>query len=591
MTKANNLNLFREELKKQELDGFIVPHGDEYQNEYLPEFSERLAFLTGFTGSAGTAIVFSDKGALFVDGRYTIQAKEQVDPKRLSIYQFFVEGSPRQYLSANLKAGMKVGYDPTLHLESELKDFRDVCKQASAELVPCQNNPLDDVWHKRPPLPDSKVVLHPLKYAGLSSMEKRLTICKKLGADAAIISDVPSMNWLLNIRGSDLQYTPLALGFAVLNGDASVDVFLSKGRLSKEIQDNLEHVRFHDPHAFDPALKAMGAEKLMVRLDPEVCTVGVIETLKSAGASILRKQDPCLLPKACKNNVEAEGMRQAHIRDGVALTEFLAWFSRASLVGDLTELSAAERLLEYREKQDLFKGLSFNTISAMGPSGAIIHYAPSKKSDRTIEPNGLYLLDSGAQYLDGTTDVTRTVAVGKSSEEQRERFTRVLKGHIAIASARFPKGTTGGQLDALARAPLWEVGLDYGHGTGHGVGSYLNVHEGPQCISPRRFGAPLCPGMILSNEPGYYKEGEYGIRLESLTVVTPCQERQTDGQELLQFETLTMAPIDVNLIEKAMLNNNEKKWLNSYHKKVKETLSPLVNKETAKWLEKATEEI
>lgn len=584
------LSLLRAELKKRDLDGFIVPRADEHQGEYVPASAARLAFLTGFTGSAGAAVALMDHAAVFVDGRYTIQVANEVDPK-LFAYLHLVEQPPHRWLAETLPAGARFGYDPWLHTPDQVAQLKEACAQAGADLVAVKTNPLDAVWAERPAAPLTPVVPHPDSFAGQSAAEKRALIAKELEArksDAAFLSAPDSIGWLLNIRGNDVDFTPLPLSFAIIHKDASVDLFVDGRKVPADTKAHLgKEVRLHEPAALEGALKALSGRK--VRFDPATSPSWALDRLTEGGAVIDRAADPCLLPRACKNEVELNGARAAHLRDGVALSKFLAWLSREAPKGTVTELSATDKLEECRKGGNLYQGPSFATIAGAGPNGAIVHYRSSPATNRPLERGQIFLIDSGGQYLDGTTDVTRTVAVGEAGEEEKHRFTLVLKGHIALARAKFPAGTSGSQLDSLARKPLWDHGLDYDHGTGHGVGSYLSVHEGPQRIAKNNNAQPLLPGMMLSDEPGYYKTGAYGIRIENLIIVR--DEKGASERPARGFEVLTLAPIDLNLVERDMLTGEEAEWLNDYHARVRDSLTPLVDPATAAWLSEATRAI
>jgi Xaa-Pro aminopeptidase len=589
LPSATRLDLLRRELAAQDLDGFIVPRADEHQGEYVPPRGQRLTWLTGFTGSAGLAIVLGDRAALFVDGRYTLQAAAQVDTRSFEIHHL-IEERPARWIGTVLARDMVLGYDPWLHTPQEIERFRVAAEDAGASLRAVAENPLDRAWPEQPAAPIAPVLPHTERFAGESARSKRARLGRGLAEEgvAAVVLTMPeSIAWLLNIRGGDVPHTPLPLSFAILRQDGSVTLFIDRRKLAPSSERHLGNaVTVMPPEALGPALDALAAVGGGVQADPATAACWIFNRLEAAGARLHRAADPCLLPKACKNEIELDGMRAAHRRDGAALTRFLAWLAHKASTGGLTEIAASDRLEMIRRGGEHFRDLSFPTISGAGSNGAIVHYRATPETEKRLETGTLYLLDSGAQYLDGTTDVTRTVAIGEPTPEMRDRFTRVLKGHIALALARFPKGTTGTQLDAFARRALWQKGLDYDHGTGHGVGSYLGVHEGPQRISKAPNGQPLLPGMIVSNEPGYYKTGAYGIRIENLVVVQPAKG-ETE-REILEFETLTLAPIDRKLIEPSLLDDEEIAWLDSYHARVRDTLSPLVEPETAHWLAVAT---
>lgn len=584
----------RTELSRRGLDGFIVPRGDEHQGEYVALRSERLAWLTGFTGSAGWAIVLPHRAALFVDGRYTLQARAEVDAKSFA-REHVGQTTPWHWLGRQLRAKMRVGFDPWLLTTSQVAHFRSACQRAGAELVAVDGNPIDVVWRDQPPPPLSPVVPHPHRYAGESSAAKRKRLAKQLradGADAAVLAAPDSIAWLLNVRGGDVPYAPLPLGFAILHSDASVDLFLDPRKLTAAARRHLGRgVRVHAIDALGAALSALGGAGKRVRANPDACCAWIFDRLQGAGAKVQRGDDPCQLAKATKSAAELAGIRAAHRRDGVALTRFLAWLAREAPKGRLTEAVAAARLEEFRRANSLFRGPSFPTIAGAAANGAIVHYRVTPKSDRRLTRGSLFLIDSGGQYPDGTTDVTRTVAIGRPTREMRERFTRVLKGHIALASARFPEGTAGAQLDALARAPLWQAGLDYDHGTGHGVGHYLGVHEGPQRIAKGANAVPLRPGMVVSDEPGYYKTGAYGIRIENLVAVRRVLSPRGAERATLGFETLTLAPIDLALVDPGLLDAEETAWLDAYHARVRRVIGPRVDAETQRWLARATRPI
>ena len=578
--KRDRVDALRAELRRRKLDGFLVPRADEHQGEYVPPSAARLAWLTGFTGSAGTAVLLLEKAAVFSDGRYTLQMPEQVDTALFEC-RHIGEDPPEAWIAANLPPGGALGYDPWLHVEKEVRKFEDAVGKAGGRLVACEDNPLDAVWSDRPAPPAAPIVPHDIAYAGREAADKRRELAAALaeaGRDAAVLTLPDSIAWLLNVRGGDVAHTPLPLCFALLDREGRVALFVDPAKPAPGLGAHLgNEVSLAPPGAFGPALDALAGKT--VQVDAAHAPTWVLSRLEAAGAEIVRERDPCILPKACKNEGEIAGMRAAHRRDAGAMADFLAWLDREGPTGRQTELSAAARLRGYRETLLLFRDLSFPTISGAGPNGAVVHYGVTEATDRVLAPGMLYLVDSGAQFLDGTTDITRTIAIGTPTERQRTCFTRVLKGHIALATARFPEGTTGVQLDALARAPLWQGGLDFDHGTGHGVGSYLSVHEGPQRIA-RRGDEPLLAGMIVSNEPGYYEAGEFGIRIENLLLV----REDPDVPDMLSFETLTFAPIDRRLIDAALLTPAERDWLNAYHMQVRRTAAcqdPL-------WLEAVT---
>jgi Xaa-Pro aminopeptidase len=586
----SRIDALRAELVRRGLGGFVIPRADEHQNEYVPAGAERLAYSTGFTGSAGSALVLLERAVVFVDGRYTLQAKQQLDAATFETASLTDE-PPADWIGKNLPRGTRLGIDPWLHTVSDVERLEKACKKAGAELVWCESNPLDAVWSGRPPPPLGVVRPHPDEYAGRPADLKRHELGDALREkkhDAALITAPDAIAWLLNIRGGDVPHTPLPLSFAILHADGTVDLCVDDRKLLGAARTWLgAEVRRHAPDQLLPLIKDLGHAKLHVVVDPAGAPAAAVRALEKAGCTVEKDKDPCQLPKSKKNDIELAGVREAHRRDGAALTRFLAWLDRTTAERQVMEIEASDTLEAIRAEHPLFRDLSFDTISGAGAHGAIVHYRASPESDAPLPKNGLYLVDSGAQYPDGTTDVTRTVAIGTPTEEMRDRFTRVLKGHIAIARARFAKKTSGAQLDALARLALWEVGLDYEHGTGHGVGAYLAVHEGPQNMSRRNVQVPFEPGMIVSNEPGYYKAGEYGIRIENLvTVVTssvPGGEK-----EMLAFETLTLAPIDRRLIEPALLSPEERLWLDTYHARVRDTLSPLVDAATRTFLAAAT---
>ena len=581
--------VLRAALRARGLDGFFVPHEDEWQNEYLPECADRLLWLTGFTGSAGAAIVMADRAVIFVDGRYTLQVQHQIDPAIFTVADL-VELGPAGWIRAEARKGETIGYDPRLITPDSLAKLKEAAAAAGAQLVAIADNPIDAVWEGRPPEPLSPVEPYPEALAGEASSAKRARLAEglqKAGADASVLTSPASLAWLFNIRGGDVARTPLPLGQAILKADGGADLFVRREKVSDGLLSHLgNEVTVRDASAFEAALAELSGRT--VQVDPTLASAFVFDALEAAGARVKRGPDPCALPRACKNPVEIQNSRRAHARDGVALARYLAWLDAHAPRG-LTEIDAAQALERFRAETGALKDLSFDTISGAGPNGAIVHYRVTTATNRPLEQGALFLVDSGAQYIDGTTDVTRTIAIGAPSAEMRDRFTRVLKGHIALSRVRFPKGTAGVHLDALARLALWEAGLDYDHGTGHGVGAYLGVHEGPQRIAKSLVAQPLEPGMIVSNEPGYYKTGAYGIRIENLQVVTEATGIAGGERPMLGFETLTLAPIDRRLIEPDLLSAAERDWLNAYHARVRAEIGPRLDEaEDKAWLEAAT---
>lgn len=593
-TIAERLARLRHELAAEGLTGFLVPRADEHQGEYVPASAERLAWITGFSGSAGSAIILGDRAAIFVDGRYTLQVRDEVDGALFERLHS-VETPPQDWLARHLVAGDRLGFDPWTHTVETVGRLKAVAERAGATLVPTTPSPLDRAWRERPAPPKALVTVQDADHAGESAEAKRMRIAQSLAdarQDAVVLALPDSIAWLLNIRGEDVPHTPFALSFAILRADGTLDWFIDPDKLSPEVRAALGNgVRPREPEAFGPALDDLGAARARVRLDPAWTAQAIATRLTDSGALIEHGADPVQLPKAIKNPVEIEGTRRAHRRDGAALVRFLAWLAREAPTGTIDELTAAAKLRSCRAATGLLRDLSFDTISGAGPNGAIVHYRSSPRTNRMLAPGELYLVDSGGQYRDGTTDVTRTVAIGPAGSEERDRFTRVLKGHIALATTLFPEGTTGSQLDVLARHALWQAGLDYDHGTGHGVGSYLSVHEGPHRIAKPHNPIALRPGMIVSNEPGYYKTGAYGIRIENLIVVTEARTIPGGDRPMMGFETLTLAPIDRHLIAPELLSPAEIAWLDAYHARVRAEIAPLVDGETSAWLAEATRPI
>ena len=583
------LKALREELARRKLTGFVVPRADQQQNEYVPPSEERLAWLTGFTGSAGLAIVLPNEAALFVDGRYTLQAGKQVDRKAWAV-EPLVEPPPESWLTKHLKPGDRLGFDPWLHTSSAAERLAAACTKTGAELVAVDSNPVDAIWTERPQPPLAPVAIHGPQFSGETEADKLNRIrseIDKLGVDALVFSDSHAVAWTFNIRGADVAHTPLPLSYALVPKDGRPTVFIDHRKLTNATRDHLEQsAEVREPDALAGELAALAKAGGSIALDNATAADALTRLISAAGGKAVRGSDPVALLKAMKNPTEIAGTRTAHRRDAVALARFLAWVAREAPKGRLTEIDAVEALETFRRDTGALKDVSFPTIAGTGPNGAIVHYRVTRKSNRRIVPGDLLLVDSGAQYEDGTTDVTRTIAVGEPSGEMRDRFTRVLRGHIAIASAVFPDGTTGAQLDTLARQFLWQAGIDFEHGTGHGVGSYLSVHEGPARIS--KLGTtPLKRGMILSNEPGYYKTDGYGIRIENLELVI-AEDVAGAEKPMNAFETLTLAPIDRRLIEVAMLSPAERDWLDAYHARVRIEVRSHLDETDKLWLDAAT---
>jgi Xaa-Pro aminopeptidase len=579
----------RAELVRRGLAGFVVPRADEHQSEYVPKNAERLAWLTGFTGSAGTAVVLQDKAALIVDGRYTVQAAEQIDTSVITPVPL-AETSPEDWIASHLPADGALAYDPWLHTNDGLNRLERAVARAGGRLVPVDINLMDVIWVDRPPPPCSPVRPHPIEFAGETTETKLDRIRQKLAeskVDALVVSDPHNLAWTFNLRGGDVGHTPLPLGYALIPLEGRPSLYLEPAKVTNEAGAAVGGLAdLQPPGAFPTALEALGAQNAKVRIDAASGAVALLRRIEGAGGQADVGPDPISLMKAVKNAAEIAGSRAAHLRDGKAVARFLAWLDREAPKGHLTEIDAVEALEAFRLETGALKDVSFPSISGAGPNAALPHYRVTRSSARALERNQIFLIDSGAQYEDGTTDITRTVIVGEPTAEMKDRYTRVLKGHIAIARSIFPKGTTGAQIDAFARQPLWEAGLDFDHGTGHGIGSYLSVHEGPQRIAKTGH-TPLEVGMMLSNEPGYYKPGAYGIRIENLILV---ESRTVPGaeREMMGFETLTFAPIDLRLVEPSIMTGPERAWLDAYHVEVREKLSPGLDPETKAWLNEAT---
>ena len=587
---APRIAALRAELKRRGLDGFVLPRADQHQNEYVPESEERLAFLTGFTGSAGFLIVLSDKAILFTDGRYTLQAREQTDPAIFTIVNI-VETAPSAWIEQNLSAGTRLGYDPWLHTAEGAEKLSKACTKIGATLVPVEPNPVDEIWTDRPAPPLGQVVLHDLRHAGMATKDKLQQVIAEIGkqrADALVVSDPHNIAWLFNIRGSDVAHTPLPLSFGIVPKEGRPSIYIDGRKLSNAVRDRLEETAdVREPDALTGEIEKLGNAKAAILLDQATAADALVKQAEQAGGKVVRVADPITAMKAVKNATEITGAHHAQQRDGAAMARFLAWFDREAPQGQLTEIRAVEALETFRRESGALKDVSFPSISGAGPNGAIVHYRVTRNTNRPIKSGELFLIDSGGQYEDGTTDITRTIAVGTPTDEMRTRFTQVLRGHIAVARAIFPDGVSGAQLDTLARQYLWQSGVDFEHGTGHGVGSYLSVHEGPARIS-KLGSVPLKRGMILSNEPGYYKAGGFGIRIENLILVIAAPEIAGAEKTMNAFETITLAPIDRRLIDVNLMTSEEVAWLDSYHARVAETVAPLVDKDTEAWLRQAT---
>jgi Xaa-Pro aminopeptidase len=584
---SKRLAELRAELKRQKIDAFIVPRQDEFQGEYVAAYAERLKWITGFSGSWGVAVIGQKTASVFVDGRYTLQVKQEVDGKAFQFHHL-MRSPPAEWITRTFRKGARIGYDPRILSMADAKRYSSACENAKLKLVPVNRNPIDTIWKDQPSRPSSPIVDHPLKYAGQGVAQKLKAIrgsLKEQGADAVIIADPTSVAWAFNLRGNDVPFTPVALCYAMVPATGKAHLFVDGKRLSKAFLKTIKAHAICSGTDFDAVLTSLGKRKAKVMLDPIAAPDHFRLTLQKSGASVIEQPDPCMLPKAQKNKTEQQGARNAQLRDGAVLSNFLCWLENAAVSGKLSEGEAATKLLTFRQENKEFRDLSFESISAAGSNSALPHYH-AHGNGRRLALNGIYLIDSGGQYPDGTTDVTRTVIIGEPSEEMRDRFTRVLKGMIAVSLIQFPEGTTGAHLDALARAALWKAGLDFDHGTGHGIGSYLSVHEGPQRIS-KTGNAALKPGMIISNEPGYYKTGHFGIRIENLLLVTDPQKLEGGERAMLGFETLTFAPIDRRLIATHLLTREELLWVDTYHAEVWSKLQDRVSAATKPWLKEA----
>lgn len=588
MTDPKRLQTFRTQLKKLKLTGFVVPRQDEFQGEYVAAYAERLRWLTGFAGSWGVAVITLKSAAIFVDGRYTIQVTKQVDT-RLIKPQHLTEEPPTEWIAKNLKKGDVLGYDPWLMTVDQAQRFDAACKAAGAKFQSVEPNPIDAIWEDQPARPVNSLSVQPTQFAGQSIADKQRLVAKLLndvGADATVLTEPDQVAWAFNIRGHDVPYTPVVLGYAIMRRKGKSELFVDKAKLSEDVQSHLKAtVNIRKPGELDASLKSLGKQKLKVRIDNIWAPARISTTLKKSGAALTDGRNVTVMPKARKNRIEQEGARAAHKRDGAAMVRFLRWFEEEAPKGNLTEWSAAQRLKAFRQATGMLLDLSFSTIPGFGPNAAIPHYSVKEESALPIG-RGIFLIDSGGQYQDGTTDITRTTVVGEPTAEMKDRFTRVLKGMIGISRLKFPKGTTGSQMDVLARQHLWAAGLDYDHGTGHGVGSYLSVHEGPARIN-KTDRIPFEPGMILSNEPGYYKADHFGIRIENLLLIREARDVEGGERPMMDFETLTLCPIDQRLIHQPLLAREDVDWLNAYHARVERDIGTLLEGQDLAWLKRA----
>jgi Xaa-Pro aminopeptidase len=586
---AERVKALRTLMAKSKLDAVLVPRADSHQGEYVPPSAERLQWLTGFSGSAGLAVVTKKAAVLLIDGRYTVQAKAETDTNIFEV-SLLPRARLSEWLLSTLGKGQTIGFDPWNHTTAEIARLKTALAAKKIKLKPLSKNPIDGLWGKaRPKPPANPIIAQPLTLTGRSAADKLVEIQARLRSDgqhAAVLTLPDSICWLFNIRGSDVAHNPVVLAFAIVPSSGKAELYIEPQRLDAEARAHVAPVaKLLPPKAMAERLAALKAQGKKVRLDPE--TASFWFEMKLGATAISRGQDPCILPKAIKTEAEIAGARAAHVRDGHAVARFLAWLDDNATSGTLDEITAVRKLETFRRDTNMLREISFPTISGSGPNGAIVHYRVTEATNRRIQPGELFLVDSGGQYQDGTTDITRTVAIGEPSEDMKRHFTAVLKGHIAVATARFPKGTRGIDLDPFARRALWAIGEDFDHGTGHGIGSYLSVHEGPQSIS-RGGMTPLQPGMLISNEPGFYKVGAYGIRIENVVLVTAPEKIGEGERQMMSFETITLAPIDRHLITADMLDQSERDWLNAYHRRVFETLAPQLDEATRDWLKRAT---
>ncbi|NOZ14131.1 MAG: aminopeptidase P family protein [Acidobacteria bacterium] len=587
------LQKLRSLMEENGVQAYIIPSTDPHQSEYVPAFWRRREWISGFTGSAGDVVVTMDAAGLWTDSRYFLQAEQQLEGSGIALFKQGVPGTPSitAWISDQLFKGDRVGVDARLFTGAEFSSMAETWSRNGIELVSLRENLVDGIWEDQPGVPSEPIRVHPIEFSGKSVSDKLEDVRRELRLrhiDAHVVTMLDAIAWLFNIRGNDVEYNPVVIAYAIVTMDSAM-LFVHGSKVTDELRAHFAGlVELHEYEAFSDALIRLSGENGRVLLDADSVSRWVTEQLDGK-CGVEMGTSPVTLLKAIKNEVELEGFRNAHVRDGVAMVRFLFWLEKAVPAGGVTEISAAEKLAEFRAENKYFSGLSFETISSYGAHGAIIHYGPTPESDVELKPEGIYLLDSGGQYLDGTTDITRTISLGNATEKQKELFTRVLKGHIDLAMCRFPAGTVGKQLDTVARLPLWEAGLNYGHGTGHGVGSYLNVHEGPHAISYYRcIGVPLMPGMVTSNEPGFYLAGEFGIRIENLVYVVPDRESLSGETAFNRFENLTVCPIDIGLVDVSLLTGAELDYLNRYHRFVFDTLSPFLEGEELEWLKRAT---
>jgi Xaa-Pro aminopeptidase len=592
----DRINALRNLMQKNKIQAYLVPSTDPHQNEYLPARWERRKWISGFTGSAGELAVTRYKAGLWTDSRYFLQAEQQLKGTSIRLFKIGVPEIPSlmEWLKTELKAGERVGIDPQLISYQEYQKLDSYLRSWKINLTAVSPNLVDKIWPDQPAFPESAVQPHALKYAGQSTAKKLHQLREKMkqaGAAAHVITTLDANAWLFNIRGRDIEYNPLVICYSIITPRQAM-LFIPLNKVSLRVKKQLgSQVKIYPYQQFAFWLKKLSSQKIKIWIDPATVSWWVVDSLKKK-VELFFKESPITHLKAVRNKIQIAGLKAAQLRDGVAMVKFLCWLQQEISRKPITELSAAEKLYQFRSEQDLFQGLSFQTISAYREHGAIVHYSATAETDIPLKRTGIYLIDSGAHYQDGTTDITRTIALGKPTRRQRELFTRVLQGHIQLATACFPSGTAGNQLDTLARKPLWDAGLNYGHGTGHGIGSYLNVHEGPQAISYYRgIGVALEPGMVISNEPGYYQTGEYGIRIENLILTVVYEKSSSPGSEFLTFETVTWCPIDLTLVDPSRLNASEISWLNHYHRQVRIKLTPFLNRKEAQWLERATRAI